>query len=139
VQGLARPITPRQRRDKFPARFVEILVEQSGASVRQGPPIRANPQICRAQQLVLSHRQPAGQLADRFGKSEPSDHRIKRIGALAGFCPFEHHLERGNTRRDPSETVRSALFGVDGLRFKALCERRVRRGLVCAGGLQRLP
>lgn len=93
VQRLAGPTALPQLGDKFPARVREVFFEQRGARIRQSAPGCTNSQITGTQQFVLPHRQPTDELADRFGKAEPHNHRVKRIGALR---PFKQRLERGN-------------------------------------------
>src|SRR5690606_24875921 len=76
-----------------------------------------------AENLVLPHRQAAGELTEAFGECERCDPGVERVRASSLLDPRKRCFERRDTCCDPGETMCGALFGVDRTRREPLRER----------------
>jgi hypothetical protein len=113
TETFTRPLALGQSASKLSARCGMVLIEQAGAARRQLTTGVAGAKVGWTEQFVLPHRQAPGELAEDLDESQPGDHLVKRICALAAVRPFQYGGQRGHRGGDPSKAVRGALVVVD--------------------------
>ena len=98
-------------------------VEQRRASLCECARGLTQPEISRAEDFILPHRQTTDELRNGFGKGKVCDQRVDGIGIAIARAPIEHGFEGRHTGCDPSKAMGGTLV--------ILVARRQRR----AGGV----
>jgi hypothetical protein len=112
IETLAGPVSIGERRRYRCTLRRKVRFDQIGAGVRQITRGTGEAKVGRPEQLVLSHRQPTGQLRDRLGKGQLHNCLVKRGGPCA-LTPDQHRFERRDAGRHPGEAVRGALLRIN--------------------------
>lgn len=110
AKPIIRPLPCAQRLGQFGTQGSMIGIEQCAAGFAQLPCLRAQAEIGGAEYLVLTHRQAANQLGQRFSKGKLRDDPVEPTVRCPGPC--HHGLDRGDAGCHPCQTVRGALVRI---------------------------